>query len=101
MNENYPEFCGDLARLEQRLQNLQRQNGEDCKELRDRLSRAETTNAVQNAKYDAIMEKLDTLTRKVDALEAGPGRRWNGLTEKAAWAVCAAVIAFLLGEVGL
>ena len=39
--------------------------------------------------------------RKVDALEAGPGRRWNGLTEKAAWAVCAAVIAFLLGGIGL
>ena len=50
---------------------------------------------------DPIMEKLDTLTRKVDALEAGPGRRWNGLTEKAAWAVCAAVIAFLLGGIGL
>ena len=101
MNERCAEPCADLVRLERQVEDLQRQNGEGHKELRDRLSRVETINAVQNTQYDAIMEKLDTLTRKVDALEAGPGRRWNGLTEKAAWAVCAAVIAFLLGGIGL
>ena len=93
MDEKHSERSADLARLERQLQNLQRQSGEESRELRDRLGRAETTSAV--------MEKLDSLTRKVDALEAGPGRRWNGLTEKAAWAVCAAVIAFLLGGIGL
>ena len=30
-----------------------------------------------------------------------PVRRWESLVEKAVWAVCAAVIAFLLGRVGL
>ncbi|MCI9332061.1 MAG: hypothetical protein HFG05_07805 [Oscillibacter sp.] len=101
MNEKCPESCADLARLEQRLQDLQRQNGEDHKELRDRLGSVETTNAVQNAKYDAILEKLDVLARKVDALEAKPGRRWDSLTEKSVWALAAAVMAFLLGKVGL
>lgn len=38
---------------------------------------------------------------KIAALEAKPGKRWEGLVEKALWAVCAAVIAFLLGRVGL
>lgn len=101
MNEKCPEACPDLSRLERQLEDLQRQNGADHKELRDRLSRVETTNAVQNAKYDAIMGKLDALSHKVDALEAKPGKRWDSLTEKAVWAVAAAVIAFLLGRIGL
>jgi len=101
MNEKCSEPCGDLTRLERQLKELQRQNGEDHKELRDRLNHVETTNAVQNAKYDAIMEKLDALAGKVDALEAKPGRRWDSLTEKALWAVAAALIAFALGRIGL
>ena len=47
------------------------------------------------------MDKLDALTAKVEALEAKPGKRWESVVEKAVWAVCAAVIAFLLGRVGL
>ncbi len=101
MNEKCSEACPELDRLEQQLKELQRQNGRDHKELRDRLSRVETTNAVQNAKYDAIMEKLDALAHKVDALEAKPGKRWDSLVEKALWAMGAAVIAFLLGRIGL
>lgn len=101
MNEKCPEPCAGLARLEGQIRDLRRQNGEDHRELRERLGGVETTNAVQNAKYDAILEKLDALGRKVDALEAKPGRRWESLTEKAVWALAAAVIAFLLGKVGL
>ena len=96
------------ARLERQVKELQRQNGEDHKEIRDRLSRAEMTNAVQNERYDAILGKLeelsrkhDGLTRKLEELEAKPGRRWESLAEKAVWAVYAAVIAFLLGGMGL
>ena len=108
MSEKCMESCPDLARLERQVKELQRQNGEDHKEIRDRLSRAEMTNAVQNERYDAILGKLeelsrkhDGLTRKLEELEAKPGRRWESLVEKAVWAVCAAVIAFLLGGMGL
>lgn len=102
------EPCTGLARLEQQLSDFQKQNGEDHKELRDRLAQVETTNAVQNAKYDAIMKGLNDLTRehekliaKLEALESKPGKRWEGIVDKALWAVCAAVIAFLLGKAGL
>ena len=108
MPEKCTESCPDLARLERQVKELQRQNGEDHKEIRDRLSKAEITNAVQNERYDAILGKLeelsrkhDSLTRKLEELEAKPGRRWESLAEKAVWAVCAAVIAFLLGGMGL
>lgn len=108
MAEKCAEACPDLARLERQLKELQHQNGEDHKEIRDRLSRMELTNAVQNERYDAILGKLDelskkhdSLTRKLGELEAKPGKRWESLAEKALWAVCAAVIAFLLGRLGL
>ena len=104
MPEKCTESCPDLARLERQVKELQRQNGEDHKEIRDRLSKAEMTNAVQNERYDAILGKLeelsrkhDSLTRKLEELEAKPGRRWESLAEKAVWAV----IAFLLGGMGL
>ena len=55
MPEKCTESCPDLARLERQVKELQRQNGEDHKEIRDRLSKAEMTNAVQNERYDAIL----------------------------------------------
>lgn len=48
-----------------------------------------------------IKKDVTALGSKVDVLEAKPAKRWEGLVEKALWAVCAAVIAFLLGRVGL
>ena len=100
--------CPDLTRLEQQVKDLQKQNGEDHKEIRDRLSKAEMTNAIQNERYDAILKELGTLTdsvkelnAKLSALEAKPGKRWEGIVEKSVWAVAAAVIAFLLGRIGL
>ena len=45
--------------------------------------------------------KLDELTVMVRDLTGRAGKRWESLADKALWAVCAAVIAFLLGRVGL
>lgn len=39
--------------------------------------------------------------RRLDAIEAKPGKRWESIVDKAVWAVCAAVIAFLLARLGL
>lgn len=101
MPENCKDSCADLARLEQQVKDLQKQNGDDHKEIRDRLTSLEKEEAVQLVQYKTILDKLDGLTEKVDALESKPAKRWEGLVEKAVWAVCAAVIAFLLGRVGL
>ena len=53
------------------------------------------------AHYRAIDAKLDELTIMVKELSGKAGKRWEGLVEKALWAVCAAVIAFLLARIGL
>lgn len=49
----------------------------------------------------AMDEKLDKLVEWQQVQQEKPGRRWEGLAEKSLWAVCAAVIAFLLGRIGL
>lgn len=108
MPEKCNEACPDLARLEQQVKDLQKQNGEDHREIRDRLTKLEKEEAVQLVQYETILEKLDVLSKKHDnlnakleALEAKPGKRWESLAERTVWAVAAAVIAFLLARIGL
>ena len=99
-----PEKCSDNCPLVSRVEALERineQHSSTHREIFGRLNEVEKDNAVQNTQYKTILEKLDTLTAKVEALEAKPGKRWEGLVEKAIWAVAAAVIAFLLARVGL
>lgn len=100
MTEKCVEPCADLTRLEQQLKDLQKQNGEDHKELRDRIGKVELTNAVQNERYDSILGKLDmltashdTLNRKLSELEAKPGRRWESMV---GYIISAIVGAFVL-----
>ena len=101
MPEKCTEACPDLTRLEQQLKDLQKQNGADHKEIRDRLTSLEKEEAVQAVQYRTILDKLDGLTEKVENLESKPGKRWVSIVEKAIWAVAAAVIAFLLARIGL
>ena len=100
-----PENCNPRdCPLASRVQALEEENKRHTKThegIYDRLRKVEQDNAVQSEQYKTILEKLDTLTQKVEALEAKPGKRWESIVEKAVWAVCAAVIAFLLGRVGL
>lgn len=105
------EKCADNCPLIPRVEALERaneQHGSTHREMYDRLRELERLEGIQGEQYKAILEKLDGLTQKHDALtaklselEAKPGKRWEALAEKALWAVCAAVIAFLLGRVGL
>lgn len=100
-----PENCsaGDCP-LAPRVDALERANEQHSKthrEMFDRMRVLETSDAVQNAHYKAIDAKLDELTILVRELSGKAGKRWEGLVDKALWAVAAAVIAFLLGRVGL
>lgn len=54
-----------------------------------------------DAKIDAMDEKLDKVVEYQEAQRAKPAKRWEGIVDKAIWAVCAAVIAFLLARIGL
>ena len=96
--------CQENCPLEPRVAALERaneQHGATHRELFRRMNDVERDNAVQDAHYRAIDAKLDELTIMVKELSGKAGKRWEGLVEKALWAVCAAVIAFLLARIGL
>lgn len=65
------------------------------------LQQLATSVAVMAEQMKHMNESVSTLTDKVDQLEKKPGKRWESIVEKIIWAVAAAVIAFLLGRIGL
>lgn len=65
------------------------------------LHQLATSVAVMAEKMDSMNRSVDTLTSKVDEIENKPGKRWEGIVDKAIWAMAAAVIAFMLGRIGL
>ena len=96
--------CAEACPLIPRVEALERANEQHSsthREIFNRLNSVERDNAVQDAHYRAIDAKLDELTIMVKELSGRAGKRWEGLVEKALWAVAAAVIAFVLGRVGL
>lgn len=65
------------------------------------LSELTTAIKVMATKQDYIADKVDSLDAKVTEIECKPAKRWDGLVEKLIWAVAAAVVGFLLAQVGL
>ena len=57
--------------------------------------------AVMAEQIKNMNANVETLSNKVDHLEEKPKKRWDGLVDKIIWAVAAAVIAFLLAQIGL
>lgn len=107
MPESKCEPCVMTARIEA-LERANEQHGSTHREVFDRLRELERLEGIQGEQYKNILEKLDNLTRrhdelnrKLSELESKPAKRWDGIVDKAIWAVMAAVIAFLLGRVGL
>lgn len=102
-----PEKCTDnprdcpLAARVDALEEANKQHSRTHEGMYDRIRELEKENAVQNAHWKNVDEKLDELTIMVKDLTGKAGRRWESMVDKALWAVCAAVIAFLLGRVGL
>jgi peptidoglycan hydrolase CwlO-like protein len=55
----------------------------------------------QTASINRIEKNVATLDGKVEALENKPGKRWDAMADKVLWALIAAVIAYVLGAIGL
>ena len=89
--------CVSLERVEA-LEEQFRQQREKSSATHKEL---EKQNSVRDVQYKAIMEKLDCLTRTVNEIKDKAGKRWDMIVDKAIWAAVAAVIAFLLGRMGL
>ena len=65
------------------------------------LQQLATSVAVLAEQIKTMNISVNTLTGKVEHLEEKPGKRWDAVVDKIVWAVLAAVVAFLLGRIGL
>ena len=94
--------------LEKQMDEYRTRSRETHMEIYRRIAELERSNSAQEARYQAIMDKLaemsDRLNEALDTIAAireKPGKRWESIVDKTIWAVTAAVIAFLLGRIGL
>ena len=65
------------------------------------LNKLATAMEIMAVKQDNMSQNIEKLTGKVERLEAEPGKRWKFVIEKAIYFVVAAVVGFMLAQVGL
>lgn len=97
---DYPRDCPFEARIVAMEEELDR-NKASHKEFYEKLERSHTSVALIEQRLDQIKEDTAEIKSSVQTLKEKPAKRWDGIVDKALWALCAAVIAFLLGRVGL
>ncbi len=97
---DYPRDCPFEARIVALEEELDR-NKASHKEFYEKLERSHTSVALIEQRLDQIKEDTAEIKSSVQTLKEKPAKRWDGIVDKALWALCAAVIAFLLGRVGL
>ena len=74
---------------------------EKLEETTEAINKLATTMEVMVSKQEQVAETVEKLDSKVSAIEAKPVKRVDGLIDKIIWAVCAAVIAYVLSQIGL
>lgn len=94
--------------LEKQLDEWRSRSRETHLEMYRRIASLEQAGASRDAQYQAIMDKLTEMSKRLDdalatvaAIKEKPARRWESIVDKSIWAVLAAVIAFVLGRAGL
>ena len=65
------------------------------------LQKLATSVAVMAEQIKTMNGSVETLASKVDKLEEKPAKRWDGLVDKIIWAVAAALLGFVLAQIGL
>ena len=65
------------------------------------LNRLATAVEVMATKQDTMGESGERLETKVDTVASKPGKRWDGLVDKLILTVAAALIGFLLAQLGV
>lgn len=70
-------------------------------ESTETLNRLATSMEVMAERQEQTTEAVLKLDGKVTVLENKPAKRWDGLVDKAIWAVIAAFIGYILAQLGL
>lgn len=97
-----------LRELEKDLNTLRKEHHEDNERLRRRLEVLELNGAVQQTKYETILEKLESLSSTVANLTANvttitqkPAKKWDDTVSQVIKFVVEAVLILVAVKVGL
>lgn len=74
---------------------------ERLEESTEAINRLATSMEVMVSKQEQVAQTVEKLDSKVTALEGKPAKRVDAIVDKVIWAVCAAVLTFLLARLGL
>ena len=91
------------AKLEARIDALERWQ-EDSKKFHNSFYDWQREQIARDAKLDEKLNNMDSniekLLRKQETTDAKPGKFLDALKSNAAWAIIAAVLGFVLGQIG-
>ena len=87
--------------LDKDVNELRKQNSSSHERIFDRLGELEKQEGIQVVQYEHILEKLDQLAGDVKELKAKPGKRWESIIEKVIGLLAAAVVGYVLAQIGL
>jgi hypothetical protein len=80
-------------RNEERIEKLEGENGV--------LHQLATSVAVMAEQLKTMNTSVSTLTTEVEELKEKPGKRWDGIVEKVIWFFLAALLGFVVSQLGL
>lgn len=94
------EFEHRLTEVEDRAKsNTHRLN--EVEKRQDNLDDLVSTVKVLADREERVEDDVKEIKGDVKSLKDKPGKRWDAVVDKIVWACLAAVIAFLLGRIGL
>lgn len=94
------EMAAALERVDQRSKSNTHRLDE-MEKRQDNLDKLVTSVEVLATKQQVMEGDVKEIKADVKAMAEKPGKRWEAIKDKVIWAVLAAVIAFLLGRIGL
>ena len=74
---------------------------DEVEKRQDNLDKLATSVSLLAEREERVESDVKEIKSDVKSLAEKPGKRYDSLVDKVVWAVAAAVIAFLLGRIGL
>ncbi len=74
---------------------------EELERRQDNLDDLVSTVKVLAVREENVENDVKEIKNDVKSIKDKPGQRWDSIVDKVIWAVLAAVIAFILGRIGL
>ena len=74
---------------------------DEVEKRQDDLETLASSVATLAAREERVESDVKEIKADVKSIAAKPGKRWDAIVDKVVWAVLAAVIAFMLGRIGL